>query len=1234
MNTVTISGGQIGGDDSYNAGTHVYGGHVFGGSRGEASLRNSTLSYSTSMFTSITIDPNTDTTKNPVIEGSVFGGGEVGIVKGSVDVTVNGGTINDDVYGGGALANTNTENSSTGPYTTTVNLYGGLVKGDAYGGGLGQLAVDEVAGVHWTAEEIASAQEGDPAFGKTINDWKVAPVAAVSAVPALVYGNVAVNLGDAERTKATAFYVDKYTEGTHAGIVKSGRVFGCNNLNGSPQGTVTVTVNKTVKGNTEKTALADRKSEDATKHSYHVAAVYGGGNLAGKTVGGSTYVVINGCDVSIRDVYGGGNAAEVPATDVLVNGAYEIEHVFGGGNGKDDYTLDGGATWTTNPGANVNGNTNTLLLGGLIHEAYGGSNEKGTITGSVSINTGSADNYPTACTDCPLDVEKIVGAGKNADVNGDLIMVLGCKPTTLTPLVFGGADNANVNGNVELTITSGTFGQVFGGNNLGGVIRGHIILNIEETGCNPIKINELFLGGNNAAYSRYGYYNAGDDTNPDIKPRTAEMHAITNTTDPNYKAPVGNPTEDARHPFPYDQPVLNVVSCTSIGKVFGGGLGTGAIMHADPTVNINMIQGAFANDETKGVPAVMTEKGLSADDNPNKLGIIGDVYGGGNAADVIGDPTVNIGTAATVKLHKAYNTSTKEYTEETKDVVGAYINGNVFGAGMGKADEFTCAKAMVGEVNKGIDADDNPLPGGTTVVIAKGTVNGSVYGGGEVGRVERNTKVTIGLEGDEASAPIIKGSVFGAGQGLETHGYSALVRGNAEVIIQGKAQVWQNVHGGGEKATVGRYNVRQPGDTEHTEVRVGMPYSLKAGGKCTVIIQDGATIGKEANTGDIYGAGQGITPVYDNTVGSETRSKRMMTYTSETDYPIADEGKTWDYYAADHNYVWEYFATNADYLLYVETLARASETDVIIGGKRATTGESVGSIVASSSAPTVRGSVYGGSESGFVYYNTEVNIPKGTVKGDVFGGGKGLASFAEAGRVRRNTYLTINGGTVEGNVYGGGSMGDVGTIEKNAEYNYLWKKVDGTTYNTAENNKVTGENTNTGVCTVTISDGSTIGVSGTVSAEHGNVFGAGRGLEDTWWCEKAMVFATNVKVSAGTVNGNVYGGGEVGRVEDDAKVTIGVANQTEGTGAPVITGSVFGAGAGKETHGYSALVRGNADVTVQGIAQIGGGVYGGGEVASVGRFHVVKGLPQKPESGGYCTVTIQDKAKIGSDGCL
>ena len=209
------------------------------------------------------------------------------------------------------------------------------------------------------------------------------------------------------------------------------------------------------------------------------------------------------------------------------------------------------------------------------------------------------------------------------------------------------------------------------------------------------------------------------------------------------------------------------------------------------------------------------------------------------------------------------------------------------------------------------------------------------------------------------------------------------------------------------------------------------------------------------------------------------------------------------------------------------------------------------------------------------------------VRGNVFGGGN-------QADVKVNSTVNMSTGQVDGNVYGGGNLGDVGTIDKTDQmnYNYTW----------------TGNSGNTtivsGLCTVTITDG-TVGRTGenaTQDEDHGNVFGAGKGEETpTFWCEKGMVYKAIVNIDAGTVKRNVYGGGEVGRVENDTQVTLG----TESDG-PTIGGSVFGAGAGILTHGYSALVRGNATVTVQGNTEVKGSVYGGGEMATVGKYNIAK----------------------------
>ena len=398
----------------------------------------------------------------------------------------------------------------------------------------------------------------------------------------------------------------------------------------------------------------------------------------------------------------------------------------------------------------------------------------------------------------------------------------------------------------------------------------------------------------------------------------------------------------------------------------------------------------------------------------------GNVYGGGNQADVQINTEVNISAGQ--------------------------VYGSVYGGGKGSDEDFECLKAMVG-VNDAGKCEDPGSPAnkdkGTKVNITNGTVNGNVYGGGEVGRVEWNTQVTIGTAGDTNKTPTVNGSVFGAGAGKETHGYSALVRGNSTVTVQGKAKVLQNVYGGGEKATVGRYWVKGipttlcEGDPNETviptppdDLPTGMPYKQRRGGICKVIIKDQAKIGPEEGAateteGHAFGAGKGVVPgTYDftNFSGANRTNypKRMALYDSEK-YLDADKEKTWEYVDPtdpENKNIWEYFNTEAKYHTFLQTLSLVTHSNVTIGG-----------------GSNVKGSVYGGSESGFVQHDTSVTIEgsstigtNGTaeIDGNVFGGGLGLASFAEAGRVGGNTTVEVNGGTVWRNVYGGGSLGSLG----------------------------------------------------------------------------------------------------------------------------------------------------------------------------------------------------------------
>ena len=636
-------------------------------------------------------EPGTSTVSTgPTVRGSVFGGGNLAKVEGSVTVNVSAGTVANDVYGGGAKASTNTGNTAnttenTTENTTKVFLLGGTIEHNVYGGGLGEKS------------GVGGATADNPAYVK---------------------GNVKVYLNGLE--------TDDYVAASHSSLVTGldtdgdgninyyqvgndgckvkGNIFGCNNLCGTPLGKVKVHVFKTF-GYDE----AHTKSTGKTNTTYDVAAVYGGGDMAAyePTDATSTVeetkakayaeVVIDGCDfTSIQQVYGGGNAASTPATNVVIYETYEIGEVFGGGNGKDPISY--GSTTRENPGANVgyrnystydentgkwldNGDADTKeerlvssylygsgaasvnIYGGTVHQVFGGSNTKGNVR--ISAVTLLDDN-----NDCDFKIDEAYGGGKSAPMDAEAKLLMSCIPGLKA--AYGGAEAANIEGDVTLTITNGTFDRVFGGNNISGRIGGTITVNIEETGCKPVIIGQLYGGGNQAAY-------------------TGPLKADSQTD--------------------RQGPTVNVRSFTSIGDVYGGGYGKTAVVTGNTTVNINVCKGYFStpdgsmadyiNDAIGDGSRTITfteykrteDGGFETDDAGNrlseekavvvtlpthendKIGAINNVYGGGNAAKVEGDTYVNVGTQTgeTVTLVSKDG--------ENVEILGADIRGNVYGGG-------------------------------------------------------------------------------------------------------------------------------------------------------------------------------------------------------------------------------------------------------------------------------------------------------------------------------------------------------------------------------------------------------------------------------------------------------------------------------------------------------------------------------------------------------------------------
>lgn len=1093
---VNIEGGTIS--------TAVYGGSYLNGIlKGDATV---TVTGGTVGTAPSGTDPITDV---------VFGGGfgQPTLVEGNT--TVNIGTltagptytgtavINGHIYGGGALGSIDNN--------TLVNLYAGSVYGDVYGGGKGQ-------------KPVASP--------------------ATPGIEAIVGGNATVKLDGAAFNMKTATVKDESDNDVTAYI--SGRIFGGNNLHGSPQGHALVHVKRTV-------ALSGHESDP-----YYLGAVYGGGNEADyDPTDDKQYaeVVIEGCGTTkIKDVYGGGNAAAAPGTEVWIMAAASIQNVFGGGNGElgPGYAAHVGfhrnADGTKSAYAEGRGLGKTFvnLVGGTITNVYGGSNSNGDIRGGSNIQMPQQSEYTgtavlNAPENCTLHTTNIYGGGKNADMSGGTNIVLGCMPDQWIEDIYAGAQNADLTGDVNLTITSGKFKRVFGGNKDGGMLKGSITVNIEETGdCGtPIVIGELYGGGNLAGYSIYGYNDNG----------TLKDKATFDTENE------GKPEAEKAHP--YDDPKLNIRSFTSIGTVFGGGYK--ADMIANPTVNINVVKGSLADNTTLHSGEGNTYPGGTVDvelasetlhisypaHKKGEIGAIGNVFGGGNLAQVDGSSTVNIGTEENIYFitepeHLRENPSTPltPVAEGTYAgmyevaVQGANITGSVYGGGnqadiTGNTQVNICAKKGDGDTytavtpgtagvtiandvfgaGKGLDSDVTSalVAGNTTIMMAGGDVKKSVYGGGQLSQVGGNTNITVrgGNIGTDGQGGETYGNVYGGGQGSTSNVRSGLIKGNTNVTVEG-GTVIHSVYGGGAHGSVGTY-------TYASEAADAAISGYTSGGTANVTITGG-------------------------TIGTDGHENGMVFGSSRGDIAAPD--------AIQDNMAWVY------------------NTNVIVGTEGAKTG------------PSIMGSLYGSGENGHTYQDASVTMYSGSVgnpeeyyayRGNVYGGGCGTDKYYEnpanethdghgtlynpkAGIVQGNATVTVNGGSIANNVYGAGAMGKV-----------------------------------VGNTSVTINTDGAIGVDGTHG--DGNVYGAARGeLGQT--DNFASVNNSQVTLTKGTVKGSVFGGGQAGVVKGSVNVSL--------NGGTVLH-DVYGGGALANTNTVevSTGVYPATNVTLNG-ATVTGILYGGG----------------------------------------
>ena len=1165
--TINISGDAVIGNESVFGNTrpsHLKTGNVYGGSMGCLELPDGAINP---IWPGLAKVKNTqiNIADNAVICASVFGGGELGTVTGNTEVNITGanvriGTVKRDandsilyrfgsLFGGGyGTDDTTTTNDSTrASYliagrvygNTVVNLDEGAIANNVFGGGKMAYIGDE---------KVASS------------------------------GNTTVNIGNANQNSNS--------------VIIGNNVFGANDESGSPLGSTTVHIYHTAHNadNSYPTPAPTNASELASNmanQQYSIAAVYGGGNLASHTpadtVNSTTLVYVHYCDNTIRDIYGGGNAADTRNNSVIIDGG-RIHRVFGGGNG---YSASGNHSDPTapdyNPGAGALGTATTAIHGGLIDTVFGGSNQYGYINQIEFILDNQRSDGGDACAqvigglfgggnESPGGGGEITiacGAGYFSEVYGGANMATIGTPDAPSDVtlniqggridkVFGGSKGdttalgsehknlaSHIYGNVTVNVTGGELGYVYGGSNYNGNISGIITVNVDSTQSScPLTIANNVYGAS--------YITMYKPNNRDVR-----------------------------------SPVVNIKHGTVGGNVFGGGDGQGARTCSNPTVNIGNGDYTTALSD----PNAPTATARIIDVKPV---VKGNVYGGGNAARVLGNTLV--------------------------EMLDGIVDGSLYAACKGKP-----YAELAGDAEKETRAI---VDGWTTLNLKGGLVKDCLYGGGELGQVGHlennslskydteadtikakygNTYITMtgGTVGAEGAAAT-HGNVYGGGQGNTESPLTGRVQGNTSVKIS-SGHVRHNVYGGGSLASVGTLTYGGA---------LSIVSDVKPGTGTATLYITGGTIGTTGvENGIIFGSSRGDI----DTIGSR---QDTLAWVGNTIVTIGDT-------TAPHN-------MNAPQIKgsiygggengHVHRDAYVHVYSGQVGYQNATNP----ALDENDPNYPYRGNVYGAGCGTDTYMDVVRDIANGNTiiksKADPTKDSIAPHYNVHAGVVHGNTHVVVSGGHIMHNVYGGGAMGSVGTLNSVLTYH-----TDEATQFALSWPVVLDYADGTGTARVDIKGGRI----GTIGSFDGDIFGGARGEAGDRY---QMARYANVKNTVVNINfegdtatfaqalsatdttpcvtGSVHGGAENGHVYTDAHVTlarglVGHALYGGGSGKGKYTASLRKRdGSADSTASVYSLtagrVYGNTYVTMTG-GQVGRSVYGGGNQGSVGKGNYAGG---------------------------
>ena len=791
--TVDMVIGGAGASETYGnriinmtGGTVNYG--VFGGSNGytgdDSGNYKGTLSGSTFIYIGGNAVVGNDTLiANEselfgVLSGNVFGignGNEDATQVGSADnsnIIIDGNaTIKQSVYGGGNYGATGLvpyqDRNGSKSSTTNIKILDGTISGSVYGGGNnngsgGEATYTESNG-WWgstTYTTTVTSTINIQVLGGNIQN----SVYGGSRVRGTVYGDTTVDViggtieedvygggeGGYSRSSAPGTYVRDNV------YVTVGNADGGPTINGSVYGG---SAYGTVNGTGENENANSNVTQVTINNGIITTSVFGGGKgstqYTPKVYGNVTVTVNNG---NIGNVFGGNDAAGSPSNNdvVYLNGGI-IGNAYGGGNQTGQTTTNiylQGATVNEKlfGGSNQSGTVNTAnvhMIAGTAGYIYGGNNSGGTTrTTNVEITGGrviedvygggsKADSTNTNLYLGNATLNNVYGGGEEASAETTESIIEGATITSF----YGGS---NKNGEVTTSTTTMNYGTVdtlYGGNNLAGTT------STTNTTINNGMVGTIYGGGNQA-----------ESTFSNIEVNSGIINNI-----------YGGGNEAGLNTSNID------IVLGDIDNIYGGSNQSGNITTTNITIQNNTLT------TIENIYGGNNQGGLANSTNLDiQGGVIGNIYGGGNAA-AVAESLVNIENAIVNNIFGGGNMD--KVSGDTKVTIrNTTVNANIYGGG-----------------------NEGEVSGSTDVIITSSTILGSAYAGGNgsAAIVNRNTTITVEgttVIGSSSSKAPQSGCLFGGGNAAAT-GTESSGNSLATVNIVG-ATIYGNVYGGANTSVV------------------------------------------------------------------------------------------------------------------------------------------------------------------------------------------------------------------------------------------------------------------------------------------------------------------------------------------------------------------------------------------------------------------------------------------------